>query len=48
MILDHKQKNNLFLSPISSTAQNIIDIGTGNGAWAVDFADKYPSVVVAE
>jgi Methyltransferase domain len=34
LMLDHK----LFLAPI--------DIGTGTGIWAMDFADKYPSAQV--
>lgn len=46
LILDSKQKNNLFRSPIPETAQNILDIGTGNGAWAVEVADRYPGAVV--
>lgn len=46
LILDSKASNNLFYSPISSNPQNILDIGTGNGAWAVAVADKYPSAVV--
>ena len=46
MILESQQKNPLFLAPISETAQNILDIGTGSGVWAVDVADRLPSAVV--
>lgn len=45
LILDCKQKNPLFYSPIPN-AQNILDIGTGSGIWARDVADKFPSAVV--
>lgn len=46
LILDSQQKNNLFCAPVSDSIQNILDIGTGNGAWAQDVADKFPSSVV--
>jgi SAM-dependent methyltransferase len=36
----------LFLAPISPSPQNILDIGTGTGIWAIDMADKYPSAIV--
>jgi trans-aconitate methyltransferase len=36
----------LFLAPISNTPQNVLDIGTGTGIWAIDFADLYPSASV--
>lgn len=42
LILDSKNKNNLFYSPIPDTAQNILDIGTGTGGWCRDVAEKYP------
>lgn len=41
-ILESQQPNNLFRSPIGDKAQNILDIGTGNGAWCRDVADKFP------
>lgn len=36
----------LSLAPISEDVQNVIDIGTGTGIWAIDFADEYPSARV--
>lgn len=46
LILDSQRENNLFHSPIPDTVQNILDIGTGNGAWAVEVADRYPAAFV--
>ena len=36
----------LHLAPIIDTPQNILDLGTGTGIWAVDMADKYESASV--
>ncbi|OHW92242.1 methyltransferase domain-containing protein [Colletotrichum incanum] len=36
----------LFLSPIGDNPQNVLDIGTGTGIWAIDFADTFPSANV--
>ncbi|KAL0936870.1 Trans-aconitate 2-methyltransferase 7 [Colletotrichum truncatum] len=36
----------LFLAPISDSPQNVLDVGTGTGIWAIDFADEYPSAEV--
>ncbi|GAM35865.1 hypothetical protein TCE0_017f04523 [Talaromyces pinophilus] len=36
----------LHLSPITSHPQNVLDIGTGRGDWAIDFAEAYPSARV--
>ncbi|KKA27566.1 hypothetical protein TD95_001454 [Thielaviopsis punctulata] len=36
----------LCLSPISSNIEKVIDIGTGTGTWAIDFADAYPDCSV--
>ncbi|KMU84446.1 UMTA [Coccidioides immitis H538.4] len=33
-------------APISKDVREVIDLGAGNGAWAVDFADEYPSANV--
>jgi SAM-dependent methyltransferase len=37
---------NLFLAPISDSAQDILDIGTGTGIWAIEVADLYPNAIV--
>ncbi|EXJ66054.1 uncharacterized protein A1O5_10668 [Cladophialophora psammophila CBS 110553] len=38
--------NRLFLAPIDPNPSQILDLGTGTGAWAIDVADLYPSAVV--
>ncbi|KAK6824266.1 hypothetical protein RU639_005053 [Aspergillus parasiticus] len=38
--------NKLCLAPISDDVQRVLDIGTGTGIWAIDFADEYPSAEV--
>ncbi|EAU35311.1 conserved hypothetical protein [Aspergillus terreus NIH2624] len=42
MLLD----NRLVLAPINKSIQNVLDVGTGTGIWAIDFADEYPSAQV--
>ncbi|ETN41889.1 uncharacterized protein HMPREF1541_03828 [Cyphellophora europaea CBS 101466] len=42
MLLD----NRLFLAPINRNPQRVLDIGTGTGIWAIDFADQFPSAQV--
>ncbi|PVH84833.1 SAM dependent methyltransferase [Cadophora sp. DSE1049] len=42
LILDNK----LYLAPIEKTIQKALDIGTGTGIWAIDFADEHPSATV--
>lgn len=32
----------LYLAPITSKPQHILDLGTGSGIWAIDMADKFP------
>ncbi|EXJ92693.1 hypothetical protein A1O3_01245 [Capronia epimyces CBS 606.96] len=36
----------LFLAPIHPTPSQILDLGTGTGAWAIDMADMHPSALV--
>lgn len=36
----------LFLAPIPPTPHRILDLGTGTGFWAIEFADQYPSTEV--
>ncbi|KAF2030400.1 S-adenosyl-L-methionine-dependent methyltransferase [Setomelanomma holmii] len=36
----------LHLAPISKNPMNVLDVGTGTGIWAIDFADRYPSAEV--
>jgi SAM-dependent methyltransferase len=36
----------LFLAPINPKPQRVLDLGTGTGIWAMDFADDYPSASV--
>ena len=48
LILDSGCENPLFRSPVGRGAggtgvQNILDLGTGNGLWAKEVADLYPS-----
>ncbi|KAF7895560.1 uncharacterized protein EAF01_009522 [Botrytis porri] len=38
LVLDGK----LYLAPIENP-QRVLDVGTGTGIWAIDFADQYPS-----
>ncbi|KAK0751952.1 S-adenosyl-L-methionine-dependent methyltransferase [Schizothecium vesticola] len=33
-------------APISDDIQEVLDVGTGTGLWAIDFADQYPSAAV--
>ncbi|KAK0615105.1 S-adenosyl-L-methionine-dependent methyltransferase [Bombardia bombarda] len=36
----------LFLAPLKKDIQNVLDIGTGTGIWAIDFADEFPQTIV--
>ncbi|KAL3422374.1 methyltransferase [Phlyctema vagabunda] len=36
----------LYRSPLPKTPQRVLDLGTGTGIWAVEFADEHPSATV--
>ncbi|KAA8909089.1 TAM domain methyltransferase [Sphaerosporella brunnea] len=36
----------LHKAPLADNPQNILDVGTGTGIWAVDMADKHPGAMV--
>ncbi|KAI6080913.1 S-adenosyl-L-methionine-dependent methyltransferase [Hypoxylon rubiginosum] len=36
----------LFLAPIPENVERVLDIGTGSGIWAIDFADQFPNAEV--
>ncbi|KAJ0141199.1 hypothetical protein HZ326_15931 [Fusarium oxysporum f. sp. albedinis] len=36
----------LFLAPIGDKVKRVLDLGTGTGIWAMDFADEYPQAEV--
>jgi ubiquinone/menaquinone biosynthesis C-methylase UbiE len=42
MALDDK----LFLAPLPDTLEKVLDVGTGSGIWAIDFADQFPGAQV--
>lgn len=33
-------------APIPQDVQRVLDLGTGTGIWAIDFADEYPNAIV--
>ena len=39
-------RGGLYLAPISADTQRVLDLGTGTGIWAMDFADDHPSASV--
>lgn len=36
----------LYRAPIGTSSQRVLDLGTGTGIWAIDFADSHPSAEV--
>ncbi|KAF4993409.1 hypothetical protein FGRMN_6496 [Fusarium graminum] len=42
LMLDGK----LYLAPIGDHPQNILDVGTGTGIWAINMADEFPSAKI--
>ncbi|KAJ5912936.1 hypothetical protein N7504_001819 [Penicillium tannophilum] len=45
LVMDSESPNALFQSPIENP-QNVLDIGTGRGTWAIDMADMFPSAMI--
>lgn len=45
-VMESLRENPYFRSPISKNAQHIIDLGTGDGEWAMDVADRLPNLTV--
>ncbi|KAH6885407.1 S-adenosyl-L-methionine-dependent methyltransferase [Thelonectria olida] len=39
-------KGKLYLAPVGDKIQRVLDLGTGTGIWAIDFADLHPSAEV--
>lgn len=40
------QNHRLYLAPLDKNIKNALDIGTGTGIWAIDFADEFPDCSV--
>jgi SAM-dependent methyltransferase len=40
------QDNRLNYAPIDSSVKKVLDLGTGTGIWAIDFADQHPDAEV--
>jgi methylase of polypeptide subunit release factors len=39
-------RGELHLAPISENPQRVLDLGTGTGIWAMEFADQFSSAEV--
>ena len=39
-------RGQLFRAPITEKVQRVLDVGTGTGIWAMDFADQFPGAAV--
>ena len=42
----HLLGDRLFWAPINPSPQKVLDLGTGTGIWAINFADTFPAAVV--
>ncbi|KAL2202620.1 S-adenosyl-L-methionine-dependent methyltransferase [Sarocladium strictum] len=38
--------NKLFQAPVGDNCHKVLDVGTGTGIWAIDFADQFPNAHV--
>ncbi|KAJ5581715.1 hypothetical protein N7535_000335 [Penicillium sp. DV-2018c] len=45
LVMDSDQENPLFRSPVKNP-KHILDLGTGQGNWAIDVADMFPEATV--
>jgi SAM-dependent methyltransferase len=45
-MMSHLLGDVLFWAPIGKEPSNVLDLGTGTGIWAIDFADMFPSAEV--
>lgn len=45
-MMSHLLGDRLFWAPINLEPQKVLDLGTGTGIWAIDFADMFPSAEV--
>ncbi|KAH6871785.1 S-adenosyl-L-methionine-dependent methyltransferase [Thelonectria olida] len=45
-LLSLSLEGKLFLAPLEDDIEKVLDVGTGTGIWAIDFADQHPSVEV--
>jgi SAM-dependent methyltransferase len=39
-------KGRLHIAPVPQDIQRVVDLGTGTGKWAIEFADSHPSAQV--
>jgi ubiquinone/menaquinone biosynthesis C-methylase UbiE len=40
------QGGKLHFAPLEKDIERILDVGTGTGIWAIDFADEFPNTAV--
>lgn len=45
LLMNSDKQNPLFCAPINEP-KHVLDVGTGQGAWAVDVADMFPNAIV--